>query len=322
MGEPERSGAQCEVAFEVNETYLDQIPGVVERIVGTCSKDEPANHVGSSAIPSKAAVINLITQMENILYPGYFGHQELDFRNLAFYIGQQVNTVFQALALEIARSIRHECRRLNSLCVHCIDLGQKQALEFLSHIPEMRQALSEDVVAAYLGDPAAKSYAEIVFCYPGLMAITVYRMAHQLYVQDVPLLPRIMTEYAHSLTGIDIHPGATVGRRFFIDHGTGIVVGETTDIGDNVRIYQGVTLGALSVPADRIEDLRGRVKRHPTIEDDVTIYAGATILGSCVIGKGSIIGGNVWVTESVPPGSKVLISPPRHHVTQRSGERS
>ena len=170
--------------------------------------------------------------------------------------------------------------------------------------------LATDVHAAYEGDPAAKSFDEIIFSYPGLFAVTVYRIAHQLLGQGVPLMPRIMTEYAHSLTGIDIHPGANIGESFFIDHGTGVVIGETTEIGERVRIYQGVTLGALSLPKEEVESLRTK-KRHPTIEDDVIIYAGATILGGkTVIGARSVIGGNVWLTESVPPDTKVFLKKP------------
>ena len=170
--------------------------------------------------------------------------------------------------------------------------------------------LAKDVRAAYEGDPAAKSYDEIIFSYPGLFAVTVYRLAHQLLEQGVPLMPRIMTEYAHSQTGIDIHPGAHIGESFFIDHGTGVVVGETTEIGDRVRLYQGVTLGALSLPREEVDSLRAK-KRHPTIEDDVIIYAGATILGGdTVIGARSVIGGNVWLTESVPPDTKVFLKKP------------
>jgi serine O-acetyltransferase len=167
------------------------------------------------------------------------------------------------------------------------------------------------VHAAYQGDPAAKTIDEVVISYPGILAITVHRIAHQLRQQDIPLLPRMMSEYAHSVTGIDIHPGATIGSSFFIDHGTGVVIGETTEIGERVRIYQGVTLGALSLPKEEVEQLR-YAKRHPTIEDDVTIYAGATILGGeTVIGRGSVIGGSVWITSSVPSGTKVFLAPPK-----------
>lgn len=181
----------------------------------------------------------------------------------------------------------------------------------IESIPDIRKIISTDVRATYDGDPASKSYDEIIFSYPGIFATLVYRLAHQLFISAVPLLPRIMTEYAHSLTGIDIHPGAEIGNRFVIDHGTGVVVGETTRIGNNVRIYQGVTLGALSLPKEAGNRLRGK-KRHPTIEDDVIIYSGATILGGdTVIGTKSIIGGNVWMTQSVPPDTKVVMEEPR-----------
>ena len=179
-------------------------------------------------------------------------------------------------------------------------------------LPHVRDALSEDVEASYAGDPASRSFDEVVVAYPSILALAIFRVAHELHALGVRLLPRIMTEYAHDRTGIDIHPGATIGRRFFIDHGTGSVIGETAEIGDRVRLYQGVTIGAASVRD--VDELRGQ-KRHPTIEDDVTIYPGATILGGAtVIGRGSVIGGNVWITESVPPGSRVTAEPPRHSV--------
>ena len=188
---------------------------------------------------------------------------------------------------------------------------------FLPRLPEVRATLAGDIEAAFEGDPAARSYAEILVAYPSIRAIAIQRIAHELHKLRVPILPRMMTEHAHDLTGVDIHPGARIGRRFFIDHGTGVVIGETVKIGDNVRLYQGITLGARS--PRRGESLRG-VKRHPTIEDDVTIYAGATILGGdVVIGRGSVIGGNVWLTESVPPCSKVVSEPPRSQVRQREG---
>jgi serine O-acetyltransferase len=191
--------------------------------------------------------------------------------------------------------------------VECANVGYEQAVGLLDAIPEIRKVLATDVRAAYEGDPAAKSYDEIVFSYPGIFAVMIYRLAHRLHSQGVPLMPRIMSQYAHSATGIDIHPGAQIGEAFFIDHGTGVAVGETTQIGKNVRIYQGVTLGALSLPKDAGESLRGS-KRHPTIEDDVIIYANATILGGdTVVGARSVVGGNVWITESVPPDTKVLI---------------
>jgi serine O-acetyltransferase len=215
------------------------------------------------------------------------------------------------LSEQITHSIRHECFRYDLPCSECEEQGQKIALALLESIPDLRKTLATDVRAVFDGDPAAKSYDEIIFSYPGVFAVTVYRVAHNLFTFDVPLLPRIMAEHAHSVTGIDIHPGADIGESFVIDHGTGVVIGETTVIGRNVRIYQGVTLGALSLPKDAGEKLRGK-KRHPTIEDDVIIYSGATILGGdTVIGARSVIGGNVWITESVPPDTKVVMETPR-----------
>ena len=190
-------------------------------------------------------------------------------------------------------------------------LGQEEAMRFIHSLPELRGLLAKDVRAAYEGDPAAKTYDEIIFSYPGLLSITVYRIAHQLHKQGLPLIPRIITEHAHSLTGIDIHPGAKIGESFFIDHGTGVVVGETTEIGNRVRLYQGVTLGALSVNPEEADQLRYK-KRHPTIEDDVIIYSGATILGgNTVIGARSVIGGNTWITDSVLADTKVFLEKPK-----------
>ena len=193
-------------------------------------------------------------------------------------------------------------------------MGQSQshmkALAFIESLPKVAAILATDIRAALEGDPATKGPDDVIFCYPGLLATLIFRLAHELYKLDVPVIPRIMTEYAHSKTGIDIHPGATIGQAFFIDHGTGVVIGETTIIGKNVRLYQGVTLGALSLPRDAGEKMRNK-KRHPTIEDDVIIYANTTILGGqTIIGKGSTVGGNIWLTESVPPGTKVLLKRP------------
>jgi serine O-acetyltransferase len=230
--------------------------------------------------------------------------------NLLYYYGQEVTQLFEALSEQIVLAMRHECRRHNMVCIDCEDRGQEIAIHFMRELPRLRTMLAKDIRAAYEGDPAAKGFDEIIFSYPGLFTISVYRIAHELYKQGVSLIPRIMTEYAHNMTGIDIHPGARIGESFFIDHGTGVVIGETTDIGNRVRIYQGVTLGALSLPKDAVEKLRSE-KRHPTIEDDVIIYAGVTILGGeAVIGARSVIGGNVWITESVPPDTKVFLKKP------------
>ena len=226
-------------------------------------------------------------------------------------MGQSTTVIFDLLSEQICHSIRHDCLRYDQPCSECDEQGYRLSLQFLEAIPALRKSLAADVRATYDGDPAAQSYDEVIFSYPGIMAITVYRIAHLLLHLGVPLLPRIMTEYAHSTTGIDIHPAAKIGQSFVIDHGTGVVIGETTEIGNNVRIYQGVTLGAMSIPKGASDEFRGR-KRHPTIEDDVIIYSGATILGGkTIIGARSVIGGNVWLTESVPPDTTVVIETPR-----------
>jgi len=301
----------CKTGYETRVRFREQLPKVVKNMVESCYDEKCFEHIDAELIPSRESVIEIITRLRESLFPGYFTKRKVDESNLRYHMGQSVDFLFEILSEQITLSLRHECLRYNEPCVQCVKQGYKEALTFLGSIPPMRKVLATDVRAAYEGDPAAKSYDEIVFSYPGVFAISVYRIAHQLYEQRIPLLPRIMTEYAHSITGIDIHPGARIGESFFIDHGTGVVVGETTVIGKNVRIYQGVTLGALSLPKATVEHLRGK-RRHPTIEDDVIIYAGATILGEkAVIGARSVIGGNVWITEPVPPDTKVLLEHPR-----------
>ena len=305
------SRPECRTDAEILSQSKKKLPGIVESIIENCEDSECFTHVDYEPIPSEGYVVDIINRLREILFPGYFSREKIDPVNLKYSIGQSVSIVFDMLSEQIAHSIRHECFRYDLPCSECEEQGQKAALTFLESIPSLRKTLATDVRAVYDGDPAAKSYDEIIFSYPGVFAITVYRVAHQLFKSPVPLLPRIMTEHAHSLTGIDIHPGAKIGEGFFIDHGTGVVIGETTVIGKNVRIYQGVTLGALSLPKDAGERLRGK-KRHPTIEDDVIIYSGATILGGdTVIGTRSVIGGNVWITKSVPPDTKVIMETPR-----------
>jgi serine O-acetyltransferase len=298
---------KCKAEIQSWRDHREQIPGVVSALVTSCSRTDCFDNVGPEPIPSKDAMIDIVRQLQRILFPGYFISTRLDPINLEYYLGQETASLFDALSQQIALCTRHECTRRNLPCAHCEESGRQEAAEFLKGLPEIRVLLGKDVRAAFDGDPAAKSYDEIVFCYPGLLAVMVYRVAHQLHAQGIPLMPRIMCEYVHGLTGIDIHPGALIGESFFIDHGVGVVIGETTEIGDRVRIYQGVTLGALSLPKDQVERLRSQ-KRHPTIEDDVVIYAGATILGGeTVIGASSVIGGNVWLTDSVPPQTRVYI---------------
>ncbi|HYA41257.1 MAG TPA: serine O-acetyltransferase EpsC [Syntrophobacteraceae bacterium] len=300
----------CESEIETERYFRGEIPGIVEKLAGSCANGTCFDHIGPEPIPSLEVVVNIVDRVRRLLYPGYFIRNRLEKFNLGYYFGQEATALFEIMSEQIALALRHDCIRHDLPCVQCDELGQSAAISFMRGLPSMRFMLSSDVRAAYMGDPAAKSFDEIIFSYPGIFAVSVYRMAHQLWEQRIPFLPRISTEYAHSVTGIDIHPGAHIGGSFFIDHGTGVVIGETTEIGDRVRLYQGVTLGALSPPRDAGELLRNK-KRHPTVEDDVIIYSGATILGgNTVIGARSIIGGNVWLTESVPPDTRIILKKP------------
>ena len=308
MKTPEPS---CRIDAESLNRFKEQLPDIAENIIESCYDKACYTHIDYEPIPSEGYVVDIINKLKEILFPGYFTREKIDPVNLKYYMGQSVSVLFDMLSVQIAHSIRHDCFRYDLPCNECEEQGQKIALNLLESIPLLRKILATDVRAIYEGDPAAKSHDEIIFSYPGIFAVTVYRVAHKLFELQVPLLPRIMTEHAHSLTGIDIHPGADIGESFVIDHGTGVVIGETTVIGKNVRIYQGVTLGALSLPKDAGKRLRGK-KRHPTIEDDVIVYSGATILGgNTIIGSRSVIGGNVWITKSVPPDTKVIMETPK-----------
>jgi len=304
-------GETCKTDAACVQQHREQLPDILEKILENCEEKTCHSHIAYEPIPSRESVIEIIERLREILFPGYFAREKTDPVNLRYNLGLSLSALYDMLAEQVIRSIRHDCFRYGKSCRDCEKLGNEVALKLLQSVPEMQKILASDVAAAYEGDPAARSHDEIIFSYPGIFAIWIHRVAHHLYDMDVPFLPRIMSEHAHSLTGIDIHPGAEIGERFVIDHGTGVVIGETALIGNNVRIYQGVTLGALSLPKDAGEQLRGK-KRHPTIADDVIIYSGATILGGdTVIGKGSVIGGNVWITESIPPYTKVLLEPPR-----------
>jgi serine O-acetyltransferase len=301
----------CRTESDCREEARSKLTEIAERIIDHCENSPCYTHIDSEPIPSEGFVADIIDMFREVLFPGYFAREKLDPVNLRYSLGQTISKLYDLLSDLITHNIRHDCLRYHQSCSSCESRGHDLALQVMDAIPEIRQTLATDVRAAYEGDPAAKSHDEIIFSYPGIYAISVYRVAHKLFQLDVPLLPRIMTEHAHSITGIDIHPGATIGDRFVIDHGTGVVIGETTRIGSNVRIYQGVTLGALSLPKDAGEKLRGK-KRHPTIEDDAIIYSGATILGGdTIIGARSVVGGNVWLTESIPPDTTVMMENPR-----------
>jgi serine O-acetyltransferase len=292
----------------------DQVREITRDLIETFGTLQPKlEHLATTPLPDRASVIKILDDLLEVIYPGYFGRKYVESSNIEYYVGDLLDSIYTRLTQEIYRSIRPECSNAKAMdeCEHCHGIAEEQSLLFLRALPHLRSRLSDDVQAAFDGDPAAKSIDEVIFAYPAIFGITIYRLAHELSLQGIPLLPRIMTEHAHSVTGIDIHPGATIGAGFFIDHGTGVVIGETTIIGNRVKLYQGVTLGALSFAMDEAGRMIRGKKRHPTIEDDVVIYAGATILGgSTVIGRGSVIGGNVWLTRSVPPYTKVVISEP------------
>ena len=276
-----------------------KIDELVDNILESYERDGGINKTGSENFPNRENVVSILNDIQALIFPGYKTAEELDNINLRYVTGQRVNRIIAMLTKEIQKALTYKSIQHDENSQvkesHCFGLAEKAAFALIEAIPEIRKLAKLDAIAAFNGDPAAKSGDEVIVSYPGLQAIIVYRIAHFLHECGVPVIPRIMSEHIHSRTGIDIHPGAKIGESFFIDHGTGVVIGETCIIGKNVKIYQGVTLGALSVK----KSLQNK-KRHPTIEDDVTIYANATILGGeTVIGKGSVIGGNSWITESV-----------------------
>lgn len=296
---------------EALNNFFDEIHTVVRKIAAAWDTQDRFDKEGPISLPSHESVVQGIHQARSILFPDFFIQSRLHTVNLELCLAKEMMELYENLSKQIVLSIRHDCFHAGQPCNDSNERGCEAATRFIQALPEIKRVLATDVRAAMEGDPAAQSFDEVIFSYPGLLAITVYRLAHKLHKLGVPLIPRIMTEYAHSLTGIDIHPGARIGESFFIDHGTGVVVGETTKIGDRVRLYQGVTLGALSLPKKDIARFRNK-KRHPTIEDDVIIYSNATILGAkAIIGARSIIGGNVWIIEKVPPDTKVLLEKPK-----------
>lgn len=301
----------CRTERENATEHRRELPEIINTILGSMDDDRCFAHIGDEPIHFSISVKDMIDKFREIIFPGYFAKEKIDGANIVYSMGQTISQLYDILSEQIIHVLRHNCLRYGQQCLECEKSGSMAALKMLQAIPDLRVSLAEDVRGAYDGDPAAKSCDEVIFSYPGLYAITVYRIANLMFRLNIPQLPRIMTEHAHSLTGIDIHPGAEIGDRFIIDHGTGIVIGETSVIGNNVRIYQNVTIGALSLPPNAGKKLRG-AKRHPTIEDDAIIYSGATILGGdTVIGARSVVGGNVWLTASVPPDTKVFIESPR-----------
>ena len=282
-------------------TYEEKIEALVDTILADYGEERDIDKFELYRRPDKDAIIDIIDKLRRIVFPGYFKDKNYRMYNAKHNLSMLIEDVMYNLNCQIALVFQSLGETEEAAQAHAQDV----CVKFFEQIPQVRAMVQTDLEAAYEGDPAATGMAEIIFAYPGLFAITVYRLAHVLYTLQVPMLPRIMTEHAHSITGIDIHPGATIGKYFFIDHGTGIVVGETTVIGDSVKIYQGVTLGALSTRGG--QSLRGK-RRHPTIEDNVTIYAGASVLGGeTVIGRDSVIGSNAFITKSVAPCTTVSI---------------
>ena len=271
----------------------------------------PASHRYSEDVPMPSVedLSQIVEDLRCVLFPGYYGPSEITPDTMPYYIGSTLDRVRRRLADQINRGYCFVCEKQQIAACHDCELrASEMAHEFITKLPEIRDLLLSDVEAAYNGDPAAKTHGETIFCYPSIRALTNHRIAHELYKLGVDIIPRIIGEMAHSDTGIDIHPGATIGRGFFMDHGTGTVIGETCIIGENVRIYQGVTLGAKSFPKGEDEKLIKGLPRHPLVEDDVIVYAGATILGRVTIGKGAVIGGNVWITRDVHAGAQVVQS--------------
>jgi serine O-acetyltransferase len=288
------------------------LPRLVDKIMESYETHEGIDHLEGKDLPSKQVVIEVLEDLLTVIFPGYLGKAEIARPNTQYFLRSVLNSSYRRLVVEVEKSLKYLCRRIKK-CPEdfCHERAQVVVRELLEKMPEIRALLKGDIQAAYDGDPAAKSIDEVVLSYPCVLAIATYRISHEIYIRRVPMIPRIMTEYAHSKTGIDIHPGAKIGKNFFIDHGTGVVIGETAEIGDNVKIYQGVTLGALSFPKDdKGRIIRGK-KRHPTIGNNVVIYSGATLLGAeTIIGDVAVIGGNVWITSAIPAGTKVKIMQP------------
>lgn len=294
------------------------IDTLVDSLVQSYRDDARAHHINRRFLPSREEIFTCLQNLVELMYPGYFGRQDLTDDNIRYHVGNLLVTVRESLIRQVGLCLCY--REETDGCKERAKTGFSQEAtrivqQFLARLPDVRRTLVSDVQAAYDGDPAALNLDEVILAYPGLLAITVHRLAHELYVLGVPLLPRIMTEWAHQRTGADIHPGATIAPSFFIDHATGVVVGETTHIGSHVKLYQGVTLGAVSHPKDDSGRLIRGTKRHPTVDDNVTVYANATVLGGqTVVGEGAVIGGSVFLTQTVPKKARVAMKAPELNV--------
>ena len=292
--------------FYLDKTDLDQLTNA---LCENYSNGFGVNLEEGANLPRRKDILSVTAKLEELLFPGFDGEERYRLDTINYRAGKLIDAVYNELCSLTVRCFCYTCKKSgNGHDCHTEERSREAVMALLKALPDLRDMARSDIDAAYAGDPAARSTDEIIISYPAVKAIEIQRLAHILYKHDVPFIPRMMTEYAHSITGIDINPGAEIGKGFFIDHGTGVVIGETARIGNNVRLYQGVTLGALSFPKDSCGMLVKGLRRHPTIEDNVTIYANATVLGDVTIGAGSVLGGNVWVTESLPPGTKVVAS--------------
>ncbi|RYE87383.1 MAG: serine acetyltransferase, partial [Myxococcales bacterium] len=293
----------------------EDLPDLVEGLLASYREDPRAHHINRRFLPSRDEIVGIIDLLLQLVYPGYYGRQDLTDTSLPYHTGVLLSTLRDKLQLQIGLCLCYQ----QETCGECTDKAfltfrgeaHQRTIAFLRQLPAVRSLLISDIQAAYDGDPAATNLDEIILAYPGVLAVTIYRLAHALHELEVPMMPRIMTEWAHAHTGADIHPGATIGPRFFIDHATGVVIGETSHIGAGVTLYQGVTLGALSHPRDAQGRIVRGTKRHPTVDDNVTVYANATVLGGqTTVGSQSIVGGSVFLTQSVSPGTRVAVKPP------------
>ena len=303
-----------------------KLSAYVDKIVAGYDADARIGHIGRTHLPDRVEIVRLVRKLLELIYPGFVGRRDLTAQNVSLHVGELLPEIGELTFRQVLHSLCHvdETEHPDSSPGKpCVVKAEQVSFAFIDAIPAIREMLAADVQAAYDGDPAAIHVDEVILAYPGLLAISVQRLAHALYALDVPIMPRIMTEWAHSKTGIDIHPGAQIGRHFFIDHGTGVVIGETTEIGENVKVYQGVTLGALSIPRDERGRAIRKTKRHPTVKNNVTLYANAIVLGGeTVIGENSVIGGSVFVTSSVPPNSVVTFKPPELRLKDRTSPKS
>ena len=297
---------------DITTTGMPLIDSIVERLCHESSLSAVWHRSGQGApMPSLPVLSEILERLRAAIFPGYFGAATVRRESMRYHMAANLDSIHRLLGEQIVRGFCFGCEGLGIPCTSCETEGQHAALAFMDSLPEIRRLLAGDAKAAYEGDPAATSPGETIFCYPSLRAMFHHRIAHELYKLKVPVIPRIISEMAHGTTGIDIHPGAAIGEEFFIDHGTGVVIGETCIIGRNCRLYQGVTLGALSFPKNADGTLTKGNPRHPILCDNVTVYAGATILGRVTVGKGAVIGGNVWITQDVQEGARITQEKPR-----------